>query len=431
MSDAAGVDNRDVGVLPELRVAVGEQALADRLRVGIRDLAAQEAHRETRHGAGTLLLALKQVRGPPFGHAPVFQPELPQLWPPRFEVAGSDHGGGRRARTKLAHEGLGDVGDHELGLREPFLKRIGQAKVERDAVRRGVASGRLDRDRIVVDGEHRPEAEPGRRDRDHSGPAAHIGQALRRKLPEQLEAEPRGGVSPGAERAAGIDHDRLRVSRSGLPRRADPELADPNRPVKIAPAILPARGNVSGRDRAEGSPEALLAAGVGVRRELDAVRKVSLLEPLREELEHDGARDLGAAGRDDRGDAPERPQRKALFSLSKNPSSSRYCSSSTVPSSRSRRLRCSSVSRRGTRTFTSTRWSPRPNPCSTGIPRLRSSRISPGCVPGSKRSSTSPSSVGTWRVAPSAAWVIVRSIVDTMSFPSRTKRGSGRTRIWT
>ena len=50
--DAAGVYDRDVRSVGALRVAIREQALADRLRVGVRDFAAQEAHRETRHGAG-------------------------------------------------------------------------------------------------------------------------------------------------------------------------------------------------------------------------------------------------------------------------------------------------------------------------------------------------------------------------------------------
>src|SRR5215218_9498559 len=68
--------------------------------------------------------------------------------------------------------------------------------------------------------------------------------------------------------------------------------------------------------------------------------------------------------------------------------------------------RCSSVRRCGICTFTSTRWSPRPNPCKTGIPQPFSTLTSPGCVPGSSSSSSSPSSVGTATFFPSAASVI-------------------------
>src|SRR3954463_7578534 len=104
MRDAARVDDRYVGAPLELRMAVGEQALADRLRVRIRDLAAQEAHRETRHGAGTLLIAPKQVRCPPLGDAPLFGGESRNPGPLRFEVAGGDHSESLRTRPKLARE---------------------------------------------------------------------------------------------------------------------------------------------------------------------------------------------------------------------------------------------------------------------------------------------------------------------------------------
>jgi hypothetical protein len=50
--DAAGIDDRHVGVAATLRVTVGEQALTDLLRVDVRDLAAEKADREGRHGAG-------------------------------------------------------------------------------------------------------------------------------------------------------------------------------------------------------------------------------------------------------------------------------------------------------------------------------------------------------------------------------------------
>ena len=48
--DAAGVDDRDVGAAVALDMAVGEQPLAHLVRVDVRDLAAEEADGERRHG---------------------------------------------------------------------------------------------------------------------------------------------------------------------------------------------------------------------------------------------------------------------------------------------------------------------------------------------------------------------------------------------
>ena len=79
------------------------------------------------------------------------------------------------------------------------------------------------------------------------------------------------------------------------------------------------------------------------------------------------------------------------------------CSRRSTASNSSSSRRCSSVRRRGTVTFTSTRWSPRPKPWSTGMPLPFRTRTSPGCAPGSNSSSIGPSSVSTGTVAPSAA----------------------------
>jgi len=48
--DAARVDDRDVGIVVTLGVAVGQQPLAHLVRVDVRDLAAEEPNRERRHG---------------------------------------------------------------------------------------------------------------------------------------------------------------------------------------------------------------------------------------------------------------------------------------------------------------------------------------------------------------------------------------------
>jgi hypothetical protein len=68
-------------------------------------------------------------------------------------------------------------------------------------------------------------------------------------------------------------------------------------------------------------PEALFAAGVGIRSELDPLWAVDFLEALWEELEHGRAGFLEPLGADLDGDAAQTAQRNALFSLSKNPSS--------------------------------------------------------------------------------------------------------------
>ena len=108
----------------------------------------------------------------------------------------------------------------------------------------------------------------------------------RLELLQQLEAEPRRRVRAGAERAAGVDHDRERVAGRRPPTAARPRAADADRPVERAPPVLPARLDVGGARAAEERPDALLAGGVRVGGELDAVRPVDLLEALGEELEH-------------------------------------------------------------------------------------------------------------------------------------------------
>jgi hypothetical protein len=130
-------------------------------------------------------------------------------------------------------------------------------------------------------------------------------------------------VRAGAERAARIhDHDE-RVRGRLLPRRADPEAADAHRPVERAPAVLPAVLDVGAATVAEERPQALLARGVRVGGELDALRLLDLLEALGKELEHGRARLLDAVAADFDRDAAQRAQRNALFSFSKKLSSVR------------------------------------------------------------------------------------------------------------
>src|SRR5262249_34335348 len=144
---------------------------------------------------------------------------------------------------------------------------------------------------------------------------------------------------------------------------------------------------------------------VGVDRE----RAVELLDAVREDVQEQ--EELGLAA-DDHVPLQCRPVRRACahrkrpLTLSKNPSSVLYVRSCECDSNSASRRRCSSVRCRGTTTFTSTRWSPRPKPWSTGMPRPRNTTTCPGCVPAANSSSSSPPRVGIVNVSPSAACVI-------------------------
>ena len=160
-----------------------------------------------------------------------------------------------------------------------------------DLVRRRVALRRLDGLRVEVDPHDRREPELGGRDREDTRAAAHVEHAAALLRLEQLEAQPRRGMSARAERAARIDHDRDRVLVGRLPGRADPEAADPLRPMELPPALLPVVVDVGGaRGTAEGLPDALLAGRIRVRGQLERAVSLQLLEPLGEELQHDRAR---------------------------------------------------------------------------------------------------------------------------------------------
>ncbi len=170
-------------------------------------------------------------------------------------------------------------------------------------------------------------------------------------------------------------------------------------------------------------------AGSVVGGELDAAVVVDLLEPLRKELDHDRARAFGL-GRRHRDRHASQGQRNALFSLSKNPRLRPTCRSPRRHAART--PRAAAAARRSAASAPPRSQQPKVavapslehrHPASTQNTHL------PGCVPGSKSSSSSPSSVGTATLPPpSAAWVIVRSTVANRSLPSRTKRGSGLTR---
>ena len=103
----------------------------------------------------------------------------------------------------------------------------------------------------------------------------------------------------GSEGAARFDHDHPDAVGRQLPGRADPERADPNAVVKLAPALLPVLGDLTHRDIGEVRAHAALARCVGVGGQLDRAVELALLDALREQLEHDRPALLGPREGDD------------------------------------------------------------------------------------------------------------------------------------
>ena len=158
-------------------------------------------------------------------------------------------------------------------------------------------------------------------------------------------------------------------------------------------------------------PETFLAARVGVGDELDPVGEIDLLEALREQLEHLGARLLCALDGDGNRDPPDGVQRNALFSLSKNPSPASYVSvrRQAVELLQQPALLLRQLA--GDGDVDEHALVAAAEALQHRQPAAAQDAHLPGCVPGSNVSSVSPSSVGTATVAPSAACVNVRSMV--------------------
>ena len=64
--------------------------------------------------------------------------------------------------------GCGDVRHGDVGPRQGAFERLAEPQVDRDVVRARVLGSRLERDRVVVEGDDRLEAELPRRDREHA-----------------------------------------------------------------------------------------------------------------------------------------------------------------------------------------------------------------------------------------------------------------------
>ena len=193
-----------------------------------------------------------------------------------------------------------------------------------DAVRVGVPPRRFERRRVVVDGEHRPEARAApRRSRARRSRSRRRAELPRSSSSSSSRQRRVVACAAGAERAPGSITIASRRP-AALPRRADPEPPDAHRPVEVAPALLPAGTHVVGAHLAEGRPEPLLARVVGVRDQLEAVgvRRAPRSPAGRARASAPAPPRHARRGATERpADAAARSQRNALFSFSKNPSS--------------------------------------------------------------------------------------------------------------
>ena len=236
------------------------------------------------------------------------------------------------------------------------------------------------------------------------------------------------GCAPGSERTAWIDHDRRRAERRVVPRRPDPERPDLHGPVKRSPAVAPVGGDVLPAHSAEGMPAAAPRRRHPYTRRARDRRRVRLPRTRREELEHVGARFLGALGGNCDRDASDGAQRNALFSLSKKPFAGlvRRLGRQLLELLEEAALLLGQAPWHGdvhqdalvsaAEALEHRQPLAAQNADLAGLrPRLEA------------QAPSSPSSVGTDTVAPSAACVSVRSTVEKTSLPSRTNRSSGRT----
>ena len=287
-----------------------------------------------------------------------------------------------------------DVREREVRVRELAVAAIGLPDVDRDAVVGRVPFGRLDRLRVEVEREHRLEAELCRRDREDAGAAADVEHAPPLARPRAARgraasSDARRFRTRGRDRSRPRSHPRRappRAARSRASRRgraggtaaSDP----PSRPRRRTPRRRRTPARCAPRRLRSCTPRARARPRLRSPRSLPGRARSSRHAPLRPERRGRSPRRGAGASRRPRHSAKGAPEllEEALVDAGR-------CSSSDSVSKRSRSSRCSSVRRRGTATLTSTRWSPRRERSSDGIPLPRSTRTSPGCVPGSKSSS--------------------------------------------
>lgn len=128
-------------------------------------------------------------------------------------------------------------------------------------------------------------------------------------------------MGAGAEGAAGIDRHRQQPFAGRLPGWPEPELADLDRAVEGAPAVLPAGLDRLGSDLTEGRLQRSLGLLVAVDGQLQLAWQIPLLEAVRRELEQLRSRLLRPLERNANGDAKQIDQRNTDLRRSKRLSS--------------------------------------------------------------------------------------------------------------
>ena len=236
----------------------------------------------------------------------VRQPATPA---PPVEIARRDELTERQASQERSHDVERDVRDGALDLRAARPGRVADARRSRRRSR-GVLDGDLDRDSstsrattgakpsFAAAMESTPEPQPTSR-------------RLPGSAPEQLEREPRRRMCTGAERPARVDHDR-RPSAGASPTAARSRAGRPTPRWKSRHAVLPALCDVVAAALSNRARALLPLVRVGG----DATP--SRARPPRRPAGRvrAAARPFRLAARDD-----DAPQRKALLSFSKKPSS--------------------------------------------------------------------------------------------------------------
>ena len=160
----------------------------------------------------------------------------------------------------LAQRLTRNVGEGQVHFRQRVGENVREADLQLDTVRRGVGPSRRDGRFVEIQRRDGSVAELRRRDREDARATAEVEQRNGVVLEEKAQTKLRGGMGTRPERETGIDDDGDEPLVWVLPRRADPEPADPDRLMELLPSLAPAGLDVGGRSRAENLPETLLAA---------------------------------------------------------------------------------------------------------------------------------------------------------------------------
>ena len=142
------------------------------------------------------------------------------------------------ALEQAAQEAQLEVREPERRRRQRVGEDVGPGDLHLDAVSGGVLGRRADGQRVESNARSGPNPSRDGGDREDARAAAEVERGRRLEPAEQLERGPGRAVGARPERAARVDDD---GDLLGLePRRADPELPDPDGPVKRPPGVLPA-----------------------------------------------------------------------------------------------------------------------------------------------------------------------------------------------